>query len=189
MIFYGLNLVRHYLTIMLATTLLTFSVIAGAAVQQTVAPDYQLGAGDHITITVYGEEDLDLDAKLGDSGVINYPYLGIIKVSGLTTAEVEKKIEDGLRGDYLVNPSVHVGIEDYRPFYIFGEVKTPGSYPYEPGLTIDRAVALAGGLTERASMKGITVTRRIKGKDVKLPVKLNSQVRAGDTVFVDDTFF
>lgn len=176
---------------MLATAfliLLSVSVNA-AATQQSVASDYRLGAGDHISIMVYGEEDLELDAKLGESGVINYPYLGAIKVAGLTTSEVENKIEQGLRGDYLVNPSVHVSIEDYRPFYIFGEVKTPGSYPYEPGLTVDRAVALAGGLTERASMKGITVSRRINGKEVKLPVKLNSHVMAGDTVFVDDTFF
>ena len=84
---------------------------------------YQLGSGDRVKISVFGQDDLSMEVRLPDVGTINYPFLGEIKLVGLTADEVEKKIYDGLLGDYLVNPSVSVAIVEYRPFFIDGEVK------------------------------------------------------------------
>ena len=100
---------------------------------------YQLGSGDKINISVFGENDLSLEVRLPDVGTINYPFLGEVKLVGLTAAEVEQLIYTGLKGDYLINPSVSVTITEYRPFFIDGEVKRPGGYPYQPGLTVNKA--------------------------------------------------
>jgi polysaccharide export outer membrane protein len=112
---------------------------------------YRLGSGDEIKITVFGQQDLSLTTTLPNHGVINYPFLGDIRVIGLTAAELEAKLYAGLKGDYLVEPSVSVTVIEYRPFFIDGEVKRPGGYPYQPGLSVNKAAALAGGYTERAS--------------------------------------
>ena len=114
---------------------------------------YQLGSGDRIQISVFGQDDLSMEVRLPDVGTINYPFLGEIKLVGLTAAQVEQLIYDGLLGDYLVNPSVSVAIVEYRPFFIDGEVKRPGGYAYQPGLSVNKAAALAGGYTERSVTK------------------------------------
>ncbi|WP_028111737.1 polysaccharide biosynthesis/export family protein [Ferrimonas kyonanensis] len=147
--------------------------------------DYRLSSGDMISIHVYGEEDLTLETRLGESGVINYPYLGMIRVKGLSVAELERKLVTGLKGDYLINPSVHVSILEYRPFYIYGEVNKPGGYPYQPGLTVERAVALAGGLTERASKSDMTINRNAS----TLKVTMSSTVYPDDSILIKDSFF
>ena len=153
------------------------------------AGDYQLSSGDTISIHVYGEDDLTLQTRLGESGVINYPYLGVIKVKGMTVAQLENRIVGGLKGDYLINPSVHVSIIEYRPFYIYGEVKAPGGYPYQPGLTVERAVALAGGLTERASTRDMTINRVVGGSERSIKVSMSTSVYPDDSILIKDSFF
>ncbi len=152
------------------------------------ADNYVLGPGDAIRIKVFGEPELDLDVQLTDSGTLNYPFLGTVKVTGMTLKQVEQRIYNGLKGDYFVEPNVFVGMVQYRPFYIHGEVKKPGGYPYQPGMTVDQAVALAGGLTERASKEKIFVARE-GDKANKLSADLNSKIRAGDTVTIEQRFF
>lgn len=152
------------------------------------ADNYVLGPGDAIRIKVFGEPELDLDVQLTDSGTLNYPFLGTVKVTGMTLKQVEQRIYNGLKGDYFVEPNVFVGMVQYRPFYIHGEVKKPGGYPYQPGMTVDQAVALAGGLTERASKEKIFVARE-GDKANKLTADLNSKIRAGDTVTIEQRFF
>jgi len=119
---------------------------------------YQLGAGDLIAISVYGETDLSFEVKIGDSGRITYPFLGEIQVTGNTTQELEGLITHGLiDGEFLIRPEVTVNIVEYRPFYVNGEVQDPGSYPFEPGLTLRKAITIAGGFTERASRSRISI--------------------------------
>lgn len=164
-------------------------VITPAAATAITDSDYRLGSGDTILINVYGEEDLTVETILGDSGMVNYPFIGELKVTGLTVAQLEMRITEGLRGDYLVNPNVHVSILEYRPFFIHGEVKRPGGYPFQPGLTISKAAALAEGFTERASETKIFVVR---GDDPSLApekVDLNTLLRPGDVVTVEQSFF
>lgn len=173
----------HYFFCWLALSCLFISPLLSANA------NYQLSAGDVIAIHVYGEEDLTLETRLGESGMINYPYLGLLKAKGLSVAQLEQHLIRGLKGDYLINPSVHVSVTEYRPFYIYGEVNQPGGYPYQPGLTIERAVALAGGLTERASTNGITVNRTVGQQKTTLKVRLNASVYPDDSIVIKESFF
>lgn len=151
---------------------------------------YVLGAGDEIRITVFGQTDLSVETRLSNVGVIRYPFLGDIKLVGRTVNEVEKVIDKGLRGDYLVNPSVSVTVAEYRPFFIDGAVNKPGGYPYQPGLTIDKAAALAGGYSQRAAKDDYVIRRNIGGTEVALEVSdTETFVVPGDIVTVKESFF
>lgn len=152
------------------------------------ADNYILGPGDSIVIQVFGQDDMKIETQLTDSGTINYPFLGTLKVTGMTIKQVEQRIYSGLKGDYFVEPSVFVGIVQYRPFYIHGEVKKPGGYPYQPGMTVNQAVALAGGLTERASKEKIFISREGE-KEKNTQGDLNSRINAGDTITIEQRFF
>lgn len=151
--------------------------------------EFQLGAGDRISIRVYGEQDLTLETLLSDSGVINYPFLGVLEIAGLTPMQLEEKIVNGLKGDYLVNPVVHVSIVEYRPFFIDGEVASPGAYAFQPGLTIAKAVALAGGFTERGSREKIYIERGEEGTKEKMKADLSASLRPGDIINIEQRFF
>ncbi len=149
---------------------------------------YLLGTGDKIEIRVYGQEDLSIITLLGNSGKINYPFLGELKVVGLTVKQVEELIDKGLRGDYFVRPNVYAQVIEYRSFYIHGEVKKPGGYPYQPGLTVNQAVALAGGLTERASRDKIFLFKEGSKAD-QINVPISHRIYAGDTITIEQRFF
>lgn len=153
---------------------------------------YTLGAGDLIRITVYNEADLSMEVRIGLSGVISYPLLGELPVAGLSPQKLEENLVQKL-DNYLVSPSAIVTIVEYRPFYVTGEVSKPGSYAFHPGLTIDKAISIAGGFTERASKSKITVVRDApeggtKSQEVK-GAKLSDVVNPGDVITVDQSFF
>lgn len=150
---------------------------------------YLLDTGDTINITVFGEPELSKQTLLSDSGNITYPFLGEINVRGLTVVELEKTIHDGLKGDYLINPNVSVAIVQYRPFFIDGEVKKDGAYPYQPGLTVAKAVTLAGGFTERASKSKIYLIKSNDPQQTSTLVKFNTKVGPGDIITVKQSFF
>lgn len=161
-------------------------VIASAV--ESNQEDYILGPGDKIAIQVYGEDDLSVQALLGSNGKVNYPFLGELNISGLTIKQVESLITKGLKGRFLVNPNVYAQVEGYRPFYIHGEVKKPGAYPFNPGMTINQAVALAGGLTERASKSKILLFKEV-AKAKQINASMDTQVSAGDTITIGQGFF
>ncbi|EID0062505.1 polysaccharide export protein, partial [Vibrio vulnificus] len=104
--------------------------------------DYHLGTGDKIEIIVYGEDDLSMKLKIGKAGLVNFPYIGEVKLTGRTPSEIETEIEKRLRGDYLLNPMVTVNLESFRLFYISGEVEQPNGYEYQPRLTVEQAIAM-----------------------------------------------
>jgi polysaccharide biosynthesis/export protein VpsN len=168
-------------------SLLVFSSLTAA--QSMSLSQYKLGAGDVIKISVFGQTDLSLTTKVPHMGVINYPFLGDIEVVGMTASQLESTIYKGLKGDYLVEPSISVTIEEYRPFFIDGEVKKPGGYPYQPGLSIDKAAALAGGYTERASRTKITIRRDIDGQQKLIESQPTDTVLPGDIVTISQSFF
>ena len=150
--------------------------------------NYILGAGDKIEIKVFGQPDLDVTSLLGNSGEINYPFLGKVKLVGLSVSQVEQTIISGLQPDYLVKPNVYAQVLEYRPFYIHGEVKKPGGYPYQPAMTVNQAIALAGGLTERASVDKIFIFKE-QTKQQQQKGSLNSQIAAGDTIKIEQRLF
>jgi polysaccharide export outer membrane protein len=156
---------------------------------QSIESQYALGSGDVIKITVFGQNDLSLETRLSNVGVIRYPFLGDITLVGKTVAEIERLIDQGLRGDYLVDPSVSVTVVEYRPFFIDGEVAKPGGYPYQPGLTVAKAAAVAGGYTERASKSVVTILRSVTGTEVSIEAAPQEIVMPGDIINVPQRFF
>ncbi|MBN8445154.1 MAG: polysaccharide export protein [Gammaproteobacteria bacterium] len=171
---------KNWWVVLLA--LLCFTAIANEA------ENYKLGPGDVIVIQVFGEDELKLETQLTDSGTVNYPFLGTIKVVGMSIKELEQHVYNGLKPDYFVEPNVFVGIVQYRPFYIHGEVKKPGGYPYQPGMTVNQAIALAGGLTERASKEKIEISREGDKNNTQTGT-LNTKISAGDTITIEQRFF
>lgn len=162
---------------------------APAQIQDT---SYVLGANDVISISVYGEEDLSLkEVRITDSGVITYPLLGEIEAAGSTIRGLEGLLRLALlEGEILIDPRVTVTIITYRPFYIDGEVEKPGAYPFEPGLTLRKAVSIAGGFTERASRNNVTIH---SSEDEDAPQRqssnLDESIRPGDVITVAQRFF
>lgn len=150
---------------------------------------YRLGAGDQVRITVFGEPELSLLVRVGASGRISYPFLGELVVVGQSVAELERTIADGLRGDYLVDPKVFVSVEEYRPVYVNGAVQQPASFPYVPGLTVRKAISMAGGLTERASENKIFLIQEDDPSRTAMRVGLDAPVRPGDIITVKESFF
>lgn len=152
--------------------------------------NYRLSSGDILTVRVLGEPDLSKEkVRLTDAGTVSLPALGEVKAFGLTVSELERAVEDSLRGPYLVNPKVSVSIEEYRPFYINGMVEKPGGYPFQPGLTIRKAASLAGGFRERASLSKIYIIRESDPSQRSQRVDLNTMVYPGDIITVDESFF
>lgn len=148
-----------------------------------------MGAGDKISIQVFDEQDLTMNALVGESGFINYSYLGNIEVAGKTPVELEQELIALLKDGYLVNPSVNVTVTEYRPFFIDGEVESPGSYPYQPGLTLDKAISLAGGLTDRASRRKMYLIKAGDDSKKQRKIKMNSSIQPGDIVTIKEGFF
>lgn len=151
---------------------------------------YRLGSGDVISIYVLGEDDLKREkVRLNDAGTIQYPVLGEVRVLGLTIGGLEQRITSGLKGRYLVDPKVVVNIEEYRPFFISGEVGKPGGYPYVPGLTLLKAVTIAGGFKDRASKSKMWVIREGDKAQKRERVDLNSAIHPGDMITIEESFF
>ena len=166
-----------------ALSLGSMAARADAIVDQS----YRLAAGDDIEIRVYGEDDMLVHTRIGESGVISYPFLGSITVKGLTVSELEQFIVKGLKGSYLVDPAVSVNIVEYRPFFMNGEVNKPGAFPFQPGVTLRKAIAMAGGFTERANRSGGEVLR---GSDEKSQtLTLDAQIKPGDIITIKQSFF
>ncbi|MBR9827622.1 MAG: polysaccharide export protein [Oceanospirillales bacterium] len=151
---------------------------------------YTLGSGDVISINVFGEEDLTFEQiRLNDAGIFSYPFLGEVRANGRTAIEIESIIIRGLKGDYLIDPKVSVSILEYRDFFVNGEVKAPGGYPFKPGLTLRKAVALAGGLSERASESKISIIREEGANKRTFKATMDTPVMPGDIITIDQSFF
>lgn len=152
--------------------------------------NYRLGAGDVITVQVLGEDDLKREKiRLSDAATLSYPILGEIRLLGKTVGELEILIRDGLLGRYLLNPQVTVTINEYRSFFINGQVERPGGYAFIPGLTVRKAVSLAGGFKERASKEKIFVIREDDPKQTPQRVDLNASLNPGDIITIEESFF
>jgi polysaccharide export outer membrane protein len=126
--------------------------------------DYRLGPGDVVRIITYGEDPLTGEFRVNDGGSIAVPLLGSVSAAGLTPAQLETEVAGALIGaDLLRNPSVSVEVIAYRPIFVLGEVNKPGQYPYQPGMTVVTAAAVAGGFTYRAVQSYASVVRSVPG--------------------------
>jgi protein involved in polysaccharide export with SLBB domain len=166
---------------------LGFGLAAGTHAQ---SEGYTLSSGDSIRIYVYGEPYLTFERLLiGQNGRISYPFLGELKVIDNTAAQLQQKLIDGLKPNYLVDPRISVSVVKYRPFFVNGEVKRPGGVDFQPGLTLRKAISLAGGFTERANKKQVLVIADSDPSLEEQKVGLDYPVQPGDIFTVQDTFF
>ena len=151
---------------------------------------YKLGVGDVISVQVIGEDELKREKiRLSDAGTLSFPYLGEIRVRGMTVGALEEFITKGLKGRYLLNPQVTVTIHEYRNFFVNGQVDKPGGYAFVPGLTVRKAISMAGGFKERASKEKINVIREDDVKGLPQRVALEAPVLPGDIITVEESFF
>ena len=149
---------------------------------------YKLASGDVIRIHVFSEPDLSFEElRLTDAGTFSYPFIGEVRARGKTAAELEAMLIEKLNGEYLVDARISISVLEYREFFISGEVKQPGGYKFQPGLTLRRAIALAGGLTERASTNRITLIRDSSNQASR--ATLDTPVMPGDSINIDQGFF
>ena len=172
--------------------LLLFSVFAAplyAAENNQPDSNYQLGAGDKLSITVFNQDDLSGEYTINGSGRFTMPFIDKIQAAGLTIPDLIEVIIGKLMPDYLLNPRVSIEVLNFRPYYIIGEVSSPGAYPFVEGISYLNAVAIAGGFSYRARQKYVMVKRKgdADGKEVKL--KLDSFVLPGDIIRVTERLF
>jgi polysaccharide export outer membrane protein len=184
-------------TASLLRALLAVSMLAGcssyrptpAAFHEVLEQPYRLGAGDRIRVTVFEQEGLTNTYSVDQSGYLSFPLVGAIPARGHTAQQMEKEIADKLRQGYLRDPDVSVEIDRYRPIFVMGEVGASGQYSYVPGLTVQKAIAIAGGFTARANQESVDITRDINGKVMTGRVITSDPLLPGDTVYVRERLF
>jgi polysaccharide export outer membrane protein len=177
--------------LLLAATLGGCASNYGSLPKLAAAPSgtYLLGPGDSLQVTVFGEADLSGPVRVNDSGAVSMPLIGPVQAAGLTVPELQHRLIELLNTKAVKSPDVTVQINEYRPFFILGEVKNPGSYAYVPDMTVLTAVAIAGGYTFRASEDEVSVTRKSGGAAREAQASRNSPVLPGDVVFVFERHF
>ena len=172
---------------------------ASAAPAATPAAEYRIGPGDVLRVAVYQNPDLQLETRVTDAGLVSYPLLGSLRVSGLTINELERLIADGLRnGNFVRQPQVTVLLLQVRAHQVsvLGQVNRPGRFALEvTGLRLTDLLAMAGGTASGASdIAVVTGTRQGQPwrTEVDLPALFGpgGQTRDvaivhGDTVWVD----
>lgn len=156
---------------------------------QADSDEYVLGPGDKLKVTVFGSEELSGETVVDPSGQITLPLIQQVPAGGKTILQLEEEIRSRLSPDFVKNPRLTIEVENYRPFYIIGEVKNPGSYPYVAGMTVVNAIALAGGYTYRASKGDVKITRGANPSHAKTTAKITDIVMPGDIVEVKERFF
>jgi polysaccharide export outer membrane protein len=150
---------------------------------------YTLDSGDKLRIVVFGQDTLSNNYTVDAQGTVSLPLVGAVGARGLTTSQLGSAIAGRLRSGYVRDPSVAVEIETYRPFFVLGEVTFPGQYPYVPNMTVENAIAIAGGFTPRAAKDKVSITRKVQGAPSRLVLPLRYPLRPGDTIEVSERWF
>lgn len=161
----------------------------GQAAAYEFGSGYRVGAGDRLSIRVVGEQDITGEYLVDATGVLSLPYVQSVPVAGLNTGQIERLIVQKLRSGYLRDPKVSVQAINLRPFYIMGEVTTGGSFPYQPGITVQNAIAIAGGYGTRADKGVVLLTRRTANGTNTYKVPVTTQVYPGDIVYIRERWF
>jgi polysaccharide export outer membrane protein len=150
---------------------------------------YKLDAGDKLRVVVYGQEGLTNSYAIDAGGAITMPLIGRVPARGMTPASLAAAITSRLRNGFIREPSVAVEIETYRPFFILGEVAAPGQYPYVPNMTVESAIAIAGGFSPRAKRDIVTLTHNRPEGSYRADVPLGTPIDPGDTVMISERWF
>jgi polysaccharide biosynthesis/export protein len=150
---------------------------------------YTLATGDRLRVLVFGQDAISNSYTVDSQGQMSMPLIGSVSALGQTTKALESQIASKLRGGFLRDPKVSVEVEQYRPFFILGEVTTSGQYPFVNGMTVQTAVAIAGGFQPRADRYVAQISRMISGEVINGKVPLDTPVRPGDTITIRERFF
>jgi polysaccharide export outer membrane protein len=182
----------------LASFVLAVAMTAGAcapryapsdyALSQPTGP-YRLASGDRLRVIVFGQDNLSNIYTVDGSGRISMPLIDAVDAQGRTTQQLEAAIAAKLRAGFLREPKVSVEVDTYRPFFVLGEVTSSGQFPFVPGMTVQTAVAIAGGFTPRGQRSSAEVTRLIEGQLVTASVPITYPVQPGDTIVIKERWF
>lgn len=180
-----------------ASVLLALTFVSGcsgyrpapAAFHEAVMRPYLLDSGDRLRITVFEQEGLTNVYSVDQAGYISFPLVGAVPARGNTTGQLEAVIAQRLRAGFLRDPDVSVEVDRYRPIFVMGEVGGAGQYSYVPGMTVQKAIAVAGGFSERAQQADVDVTRVVNGKVLTGRVLTSDPLLPGDTIYVRERLF
>ena len=160
-----------------------------AAAAPAISDHYVLGPPDKLHVTFYGEEALSGDFIIGSDGRLSLPLVGNVKAAGLTVGQLQDEISSAYKNGYVKDPKVTAEVISARPFFIMGEVKTPGQYPFVPGLTAINAVATAGGFTYRAKTDVVYIRHANEMDEGKVELTPTTRVLPGDTIRIGERWF
>lgn len=175
-----------------------FGCVASALPQTTVAQanrelaaGFMVSPGDKLRVTVFDEPSLTGEYEVGQAGDLAMPLIEPIAASAKSPDQISAAIAASLiEGGYVLEPRVAVEILAHRPIYVLGQVNTPGEYQFAPNLTLEQAIAKAGGFTARASKRTVILQRQ--GWATGRRVILDGQILAvspGDTITIEEAFF
>ena len=154
-----------------------------------VTEDYHLGVGDKLAITVFDEDSLSGDFTVAADGTLSVPLIGALDVVDMTPAELTKELTARLADGYLREPKVTVEVQSYRPYFILGEVRSPGQYPYASGLTAINAIAAAQGFTPRGSESVVFIRKFGSAEETAYRLTPELRVWPGDTIRIAERYF
>lgn len=155
----------------------------------SIQEPYTLAGGDRLRVIVFGQDALSNSYNVDGAGNISMPLIGVVPAKGLTTQDLARSIEHRLRGGFLREPRVSVEVEQFRPFFVLGEVNASGQFPFVHNMTVQNAVAIAGGFSPRANRTFAELTRVIQGEIVTVAVPINTPMRPGDTIVIKERYF
>jgi polysaccharide export outer membrane protein len=185
---------------MLLVLQLLLLCLSGAAVAQQVTGEmtpppgtsdlpYELDYGDRIKINVFNQPELSGEYTLDGDGRFSMPLIGTVEAAGLTPAELEQLLVERYKPDYLVNPRIFIQVLNYRPYYLIGEVRGTGAFPYRAGMTYMQAIAIAGGFTYRAKQDHVWVIRADDPEQNEIKLSVEERVEPGDIIRVAERLF
>lgn len=151
--------------------------------------EYRLGAGDKIRLTVYNEPTLSGEFSVSSSGSLSFPLIGDVAAGNRTTQDISSEVQTKLADGYLRDPKVSIEIINYRPFFILGEVKSPGQYPYASGMTVMNAIATSQGFSPRAERKVAYIRRAGSATEEAYRLSPDLRVWPGDTIRIGERYF
>lgn len=160
-----------------------------SAFHETLTMPYQLDSSDKLRIIVFGQDDLSNTYTIDQAGYISFPLIGNVAARGKTQQQLANEIARKLRKGYLRDPDVSVEVDTYRPVYVMGEVQNAGQYSYVAGMTVQNAIATAGGFTSRALQESADITRQINGEILNGRVPISDPIRPGDTIYIRERYF
>lgn len=159
------------------------------AFHEVLNQPYTLDSGDVVRITVFDQDNLTNTYAVNKGGHLSFPLIGAVAARGKTTKQIERNVANGLKKGFLRDPDVSVEIDTYRPIFILGEVGTAGQYTYVPGMTVQNAIAVAGGFSARAQQADVDITRNINGEIITGRVPLSDPLLPNDTIVVRERLF